>query len=336
MFGFPNENWKSWRFPNKFEVLVSEHFHTLQEEDGGVVIFPKGDINAQPSGRLPRTGFFFDTIIRQESINENYLNPEDNLEEFNYICEEDLKYFELEALKASESGRAVIANFGGTAIGDIALVPAPFLKTPKGIRDIEEWYMSTLIRQDYLHKIFEKQTEIAISNFEKLKPKLLALVDIVFICGTDFGTQNSTFCSEETYRNLYMPYYKKMNDWIHKNTSWKTFKHSCGAVCSLIPAFIDSGFDILNPVQISATGMNAKDLKNEFGKDLVFWGGGVDTQTTLAFGKPEEVRQQVLDNCQIFSEDGGFIFNTVHNIQANTPIENVVAMLEALGEFNGE
>ena len=136
------------------------------------------------------------------------------------------------------------------------------------------------------------------------------------------------------FRELYQPYYRRINDWVHARTAWKTFKHSCGAVSSLLPAFIESGFDILNPVQISAAGMDARTLKREFGRDIVFWGGGVDTQKTLAFGTPAEVRAQVLERCEILGRDGGFVFNTVHNIQANVPLANIVAMFEALGEFN--
>jgi uroporphyrinogen-III decarboxylase len=127
-----------------------------------------------------------------------------------------------------------------------------------------------------------------------------------------------------------------MNDWIHAHTGWKTFKHSCGAVESLIPSFIESGFDILNPVQVSASGMEPEHLKKEYGKDIVFWGGGVDTQHTLMFGTPHDVRKQVLKFCEIFSRDGGFVFNAVHNIQGNVPVENVAAMFQALKEFNSE
>jgi uroporphyrinogen-III decarboxylase len=127
-----------------------------------------------------------------------------------------------------------------------------------------------------------------------------------------------------------------MNKWIHENTSWKSFKHSCGAVEPLMEHFIESGFDIINPVQISATGMDPGHLKKTYGNDLVFWGGGVDTQKVLSFGTIEEVEKQVTETCRIFSENGGFVFNTVHNIQATTPIENVVAMLNALRTFNGQ
>ncbi|HPG40060.1 MAG TPA: uroporphyrinogen decarboxylase family protein [bacterium] len=335
MFGFRNENWRPWTLHNGLELLVSEHFKVKTDDNGDFLIFPKGDTSAKPSGKMPKTGFFFDSIIRQYPVDDNNLNPDDNLEEFSPISDDSLVYFADEAQRASLTGRAVMANFGGTAFGDIALVPAPFLKDPKGIRDIEEWYISTLTRQDYIHQVFEKQCDIALANLAKIFSVVGNQVDAVFLCGTDFGTQNSTFCSKETFRSLYMPYYQRINDWIHKHTTWKTFKHSCGSVITLLPDLIDSGFDILNPVQCSAAGMNAQDLKNEFGQDLVFWGGGVDTQRTLPFGTPEEVRKEVLQRCEIFSRDGGFVFNSIHNVQANTPPENIIAMFQAIKEFNG-
>ena len=312
-------------FLDGFKVLVSELFQVEKEENGSVVIYPKGDRSAPPSGRMPKGGYFFDTIVRQEPIDDANLNVKDNLEEFDEIDETNLAYFETRAKAAANTGRAVIA-----------LVPAPFLKHPKGIRDVSEWYMSTLTRQDYVREIFDRESQVAVKNLEKLWQRVGDRVDIVYMCGTDFGTQNSTFCSVETYRDLWMPYYKRMNDWIHQNTPWKTFKHSCGAVEPLIDVFIESGFDILNPVQIAAAGMEPNHLKKTYGDRVTFWGGGVDTQTTLMFKSPEDVRQEVLKHCEIFGKDGGFVFNTVHNTQGNVPVENVVAMVEALKEFNGK
>ena len=229
----------------------------------------------------------------------------------------------------------MIATFGGTALGDIALVPGPFMKHPKGIRDVTEWYISTLTRQDYIHKIYERQTEIALANLEKLHKAVGGLVDAVFVCGTDFGGQSSLICSPEIFRELYLPYYKQINGWIHSHTAWKTFKHSCGAVEPLLEYFIGAGFDILNPVQCSAAGMEAEGLKSRYGSRLTFWGGGVDTQKVLPFGTPLEVREQVLRRCEIFSGEGGFVFNTIHNVQAKTPVENLAALFAALKEFNG-
>jgi hypothetical protein len=336
LFGFRNEDWKTYRLDSGLEVLVSAHFRTTKAPNGDTLIYPKGDLSAPPSGRMPRNGFFFDTIVRQDPIDDARLNPEDNLEEFGPISPRDLDYFAAEAGRAGTTGRAVMATFGGTAFGDIALVPAPFLKHPKGIRDIEEWYVSTVTRQDYIHRIFSRQAEVALQNLEKIRTVVGDRVDAVFVCGTDLGTQQSQFCSVDAFRKLYFPYYKMVNDWVHRKTNWKTFKHSCGAVEPLIESFIEAGFDILNPVQVTAAGMEASNLKKKYGGRIVFWGGGVDTQTTFAFGTPDEVRDQVLRRMEVLAPGGGFIFNAVHNIQATTPIANIVAMIDAVKEFNGK
>ncbi|MBN1541643.1 methyltransferase [candidate division KSB1 bacterium] len=334
MFGFRNENWRAYTLDSGQEVWVSEHFRTKKDENGDTLIYPQGDLSAQPSGRMPKNGYYFDAIVRQEALDEDRLDPNDNLQEFVPLSEKDRQYYHAQCQDLENSSRGVMASFGGTALGDIALVPAPFLKEPKGIRDIAEWYISTVARQDYIHRIFSVQTEIALDNLAVLWEIFGDRVDVVFICGTDFGTQNSTFCSIDTYRTLYMPYYQKINGWIHRNTTWKTFKHSCGAVAPLIESMIESGFDILNPVQLTAAGMDAAELKRQYGKDLVFWGGGIDTQSILPFGTPKQVKAQVLERCEILGKDGGFVFNPVHNIQANTPTENIVALFEALREFN--
>jgi hypothetical protein len=305
-----------------------------RDANGDTLVFPKGDRTVPPSGRMPKGGFFFDTIVRQEPIVEDRLDVEDNLEEFGPISDAHLDYFDRATAAAAATGRAVIATFGGLAFGDIALVPGPFLTHPKGIRDIEEWYVSTLTRPAYVHRIFEGQTEIALANLEKLRARVGDRVQAVFVCGTDFGTQLSTFCSVPTFRSLYVPYYRRINDWIHARTGWKTFKHSCGAITTLIPSIIEAGFDILNPVQCSAAGMDAARLKADFGADLVFWGGGIDTQKTLMFGTPGEVRDEVRRRVEIFGRGGGFVFNAVHNIQGNVPVRNVTAMFDALAELH--
>ncbi|MCX7745914.1 MAG: methyltransferase, partial [Clostridia bacterium] len=302
IFGFPNDNWKEWRLDNGLEVLVSEEFKVTKDNDGNHYIYPEGDTSAAPSGRMPKNGYYFDAIVRQEEIDEDNLNPEDNLEEFKPVSDEEIQYFKTNLEVAAKTGRGVLANFGGTGLGDVALVPGPFMKHPKGIRDIAEWYMSTAIRKDYLHEVFDRQTDIAVENFKKLNEAAGDLIDVVFICGTDFGTQIGTFCSKDTFKELYMPYYKKMNNWIHTNTNWKTFKHCCGAIESFMGLFIESGFDIINPVQCSAQGMEPDLIKSKYGDSLTFWGGGVDTQKILPFGTPEQVREQVLQRCEIFSK----------------------------------
>ena len=334
LFGFPNEGWRPWRTPWGQELLVSQHFRTTQAPSGDVLIHPQGDVAAEASGRMPASGYFFDAIVRQPPLDEDRLDPEDNMEEFQPIAEEALAHLRREVSRARASGRAVVASFGGTAFGDIALVPGLNLKQPRGIRDIAEWYISTAARRPYVHAVFERQCEVGVANLARIHAAVGDGVDAVFVCGTDFGTQTSSFCSVATLRELWLPYYRRVNDWIHAHTSWRSFKHSCGAVEKFVPSFIEAGFDILNPVQCSAAGMDPQTLKSRHGERIVFWGGGVDTQSTLPFGTPDAVRREVEERCRIFGRGGGFVFNTVHNVQAGTPIENVVAMVETVRRFS--
>jgi hypothetical protein len=281
---------------------------------------------------MPHGGFYFDSIVRQNPIDDENLNVEDNLQEFGPVSDDDLEYFAAEARRLAATGRAILANFGGTAFGDIALVPAPWLKQPRGIRDIEEWYVSTAMRFDYVYAVFERQCEIALANLAKIYDAVGDRVAAVFVTGTDFGTQNGPFISPKSYRSLYMPFHVRVNEWVHQHTPWKTFIHSCGSVTALLPDILEAGFDILNPVQCSAAKMDPKMLKDRFGGKITFWGGGVDTQQTLPFGTPDEVRAQVRERIRIFGAGGGFVFNTVHNVQAKTPAENLVALYETVRE----
>jgi hypothetical protein len=333
MFGHPQENWKPFKTFWGQEVLVPGTFNTSFDENGDLLMYAAGDMSFPPSAKMPKAGYFFDAIERQKPVDESALNPADNLEEFQHFTENDLAYWKRVSEEVSHKDKGIVATFGGTAIGDIALVPAINLKDPRGIRGVSEWYMSTILRPDYLHEVFEKQTDIALKNLEKAYRVAGDNINAIFICGTDFGTQDSQFCSVEAYQELYAPYYRKMNDWIHQHTGWKTFKHSCGAVEPLMQSFIDSGFDIINPVQINAKDMDPVKLKEKYGNDLVFWGGGADTQKILPFGTPDEVSEHVKRECEILSKNGGFVFTTVHNVQANTPVENVVAMMETVQNF---
>ncbi len=334
MFGFENSGWKPWTTFDGTPVLVPEHFNTEPDANGDILLYPEGDKSVPPSGRMPKGGFYFDSIPRQEPIDEESLRVEDNLEEFGPVSDADLQYYACEAERLrSESDRAIVANFGGTAFGDIALVPAPWLKHPKGIRDVAEWYMSTAARVDFVFSVFTRQCEIGLANLVKIREAVGDRVSVVFVTGTDFGTQAGPFINPKSYRSLYQPFHRRVNDWVHENTSWKTFIHSCGSVVALIDDFIDAGFDILNPVQCSAAGMEPQTLKDRFGERISFWGGGVDTQKTLPFGTADDVRREVRQRIEIFNRDGGFVFNTVHNVQAGTPMENLRALYETVKEM---
>jgi hypothetical protein len=333
-FGFRLEGWKPWTTFAGTPVLVPEGFNTEPDASGDILLYPQGDRSAPPSGRMPKGGIYFDTIIRQPGVDESTLKVADNLEEFGPISEQDLTYLREEAERLyATTDKAILLSPGGTSFGSFAATPGPALKYPKGIRSVEEWQMSTITRPDHLIKIFERQCEIGLANFQKIFEAVGNRVTAVITSYTDFGAQNGPFISPKTYRELYKPFNKAVNDWVHKNTNWKTFTHCCGSVRALLPDFVEAGFDILNPVQTSAANMDPEELKKSFGNDLTFWGGGVDTQRTLPFGTPEEVREQVRQRIKIFGARGGFVFNPVHNIQSRAPVENIMAMYETVWEY---
>jgi hypothetical protein len=331
LFGFKNEGWKPWETFDGTPVLVPEGFNTQPEPSGDLLMYPEGDTDAPPSGRMPAGGWYFDTIVRQPPIDDEALNVEDNLEEFGPISDEDLSYLAEEAERLyTETDKAILGNFGDTGFGDIALVPAPWLKHPQGIRDIEEWYVSTVMRTEYVKEIFARQCEIALENLARIWEVVGDRISVYFVTGTDFGTQRGPFISLKTYRELYQPFHIRINDWVHDHTNWKTFIHSCGSVWKLLPGFVEAGFDILNPVQCSAADMDSEALKRTYGDAFVFWGGGVDTQKTLPFGTPDEVRAEVRSRLRTFGRGGGFVFNTIHNVQPMSPVENVLAVYETV------
>jgi Uroporphyrinogen-III decarboxylase len=337
MFGFrQTDQFKEWRTPWGQDVLVTEEFKTTQNEKGDTFIYSCGDMNYPPAGHMPDGGFYFDNIIRVDEFDEDNYDVSDNFEEFGPISKDDLDWLSIQKDLLKDSDDVIMGNLGGTAFGDIALVPGPQLKVPKGIRDIQEWYISTSIRQDSLHQIFQYQLEYALQNLEKMYQVLGDSIQTAYICGNDFGTQNGPFFSNAVFKELYAPYYKAVNNWIHEHTTWKTFKHSCGSIYQLMPDLIEAGFDIINPVQWTAKNMDRNNLKNNFGDHIVFWGGGVDTQKTLPFGKPGDVYEEVLECCTIFGKKGGFVFNTIHNIQPGVPPENLDAMVRAIKKYNGD
>jgi hypothetical protein len=333
-FGFPMEGWKEWTTFGGAPALVPAGFNTQTEPNGDLLLYPQGDRSAPASGRMPAGGYYFDCIVRQQPFKDEDLRVEDNLEEFSLLSDRETEHYRRCAEEFyTQTDKALMLNLGALSLGNIARVPGPALKCPRGIRDIEEWYVSLSSRRDYVYKVFERQTEINLANVQKLYAAVGNRVSVANLTGTDFGAQNGPLVSPQTYRNLFQPFHKQVNDWVHRNTTWKTFIHSCGSVWALVDDFIAAGFDVLNPVQCSAARMNPFDLKSKFGDRITFWGGGVDTQATLPFGSPREVREEVRERIRAFGPGGGFVFNAVHNIQALVPAENVLAMYRTAREF---
>lgn len=198
----------------------------------------------------------------------------------------------------------------------------------------EKFFIDMILNKEYSHKLMEKITELKMQYWEKA---LETVGDNVLIVSEadDLATQNSLLCSEELYKEMVHPYHKKLFRFIKEKAKKKVyiFYHSCGALKPLIPYLIEEGVDVLNPVQVNAADMDTKILKREFGKDITFWGGGVDTQHILPNGTVQEVKDEVKRRIENLAPGGGFVFAGVHNIQSDVPPENFMAMWETLQEY---
>ncbi|MBN2325723.1 MAG: hypothetical protein JXR73_01125 [Candidatus Omnitrophica bacterium] len=199
------------------------------------------------------------------------------------------------------------------------------------MRGFERLYMDMIEQPRYVHKLLEHTLQYWLDFLETFLGEVGDLLDVICV-GDDVGMQSGPLFSPSIYRSIVHPYQKTLYAFIKKNTNARLWYHSCGSIAGYIPDLIESGVDILNPIQISAKGMAPEILKNKYGGDIVFWGGGVDTQKLFSSGTPEEVRRQVSYLMNIFKPGGGYVFNTIHNIQADVPVENLVALWDAAKE----
>ncbi len=288
------------------------------------------DRNRQPTSlRMPREGYYFDDI----SFNESgaTIDPAGFKPITGYTDEQ------LAALQArgkflhDNTGYAMLGWGGGVCFLGLSLITDRPSNVTMGLPS--EWMMMLMTEKETCHEMMDKSVEASISCLTQLRD---AAGDYCFawgIAADDSGTQRGEFINPELWAEMIKPHYAKLCAWIHRNTKWKTFLHSCGSIYHLIPHMLEAGVDILNPVQTSAANMDPARLKREFGGKLVFWGGGCDTQSVLATATPGEIREHVRQRMAIFKQGGGYVFNQVHNIQPNVPAENVIAMLDAAFEY---
>lgn len=278
--------------------------------------------------RMPRGGYYFDDV----SFNRGGRIDPQKFRPVSDIPDEHLAIL-------SEYGRALYRNtdyailgwgFGVCFLG-LSLITDRNSNVTQGLTD--EWMMMLMTEKETCHEMMDRSVEATIQCLSLLNE---AVGDYVFawgIAADDSGTQRGEFVRPELWAEMLKPHYRKLCDWIHAHTPWKVFLHCCGSIYHLIPHFIEAGIDILNPVQTSAANMDPERLKQQFGDRLVFWGGGCDTQRVLGNAQPEEIREYVKERLRIFSPGGGYVFNPIHNIQANVPPENILAMFDTAYEF---
>lgn len=324
-FGIAREDWKSWKLWDGTEVLVPRGFCPIIEKDGSLSIRENSDPEGKILGCMPKGGFYFD-IPEQTDITEiPDLMPVEKLRHrWPLVTDEELSFLAKRAKQLRSTGRAITAGLWGIGCGRLA---------PRRVTDRVPWLYLLAAERNYCREVMDAQSEVCIENAKRYFHAIGNNVDIVGICGEDYGAQNSSMISPEVFMDVYVPYQKKVNDWIHANTPYKTFFHCCGSIFELIEGFIEMGADILNPVQCSSTNMEPAQLKEKFGGRIVFWGGGVDTQKTLPFGTPDEVEEEVRERIEVFAPGGGYVFSPVHNIQQGVPPENIVAAYDTAIRF---
>jgi len=201
------------------------------------------------------------------------------------------------------------------------------------LRRIDNFLMDLYLEPVHVHRLLDKLLEKHMDFLAKICEAVGDLVDIIKF-GDDLGTNTGPFIPNEVYNEFFKPRHKIMCDFVRANSSAHTMLHCCGGIYELIPELIEAGFEILNPVQINAIKMEPERLKKEFGNVLTFWGGGCNSQGILNLATPQQVKDHVRSNLEIFSKGGGYVFNSVHNIMPDVPPENIVAMFEAVNEYN--
>jgi len=320
-FGLRREDYKPWKLWDGTDVLMPGQFEVEIDSEGNYLIHYEGDINKPVEGRMPKNGYYFD----MSSMIETHLDfKPPSLEEIkkeNHLSVQELEFLQERAEKLrKETDKAILLGCWGK-VG----LPA--------VGSIPDFLCLMAINKRYVKDMFAIRTEIAIKNMELLKKYLGDNIDILGLDGYDYGSQKGELFSPEWFEELFVPYFKEQNGWVHNNTNWKTWQHSCGSIIKILPMLVETDLDIINPVQCSAEGMNPQWLKDTFGKKLVFWGGGVDTQKTLPFGTTEDVKNEVIERLKVFAPGGGYVFNPVHNIQAGVPPENIVTMYDTVLKY---
>jgi uroporphyrinogen decarboxylase len=234
-------------------------------------------------------------------------------------------------LRLGEQARDIYANTDFALVGS-AVIGGGIFEQPARTMGLENFLMALITEPKFANRLMEQITDIYIESCNNYLDEVGKYIQ-VFTYWDDVNTQDGWMIHPDLYRKMIKPKERRLVEAIKKKTDAKIFFHGCGATFDLIPDLIELGFDILNPVQVSARGMDTRRLKREYGKDIVFWGGGVDTQRVLPFGKPEEVIDEVKRRIDDLAPGGGFIFAAVHNIQAFIPPENIVTTFDTALEF---
>ncbi len=317
-----------------YKALYPKWFKVQKQTDGSVLAYGS---TGEAIGMMPQGATFFDQIIfpYESGYPDNYANLANDMQRavwggfgftpWDWSDEKD--FWKLLREKTidlkNKTDKALLLGIG-----------CNLFEWGAFMRRMDNFFIDLLAEPSKVHTFLDALLESHMKTIVKTCEAVGDIVDILKF-GDDLGMTNGPFFSNDIYRKFFKPRHKMMCDYVKAHSSMHTMLHCCGGIYELIPELIGAGFEILNPVQLNAVNMEPERLKKEFGKDVIFWGGGCDTSHILNGATPKEVKEHVKHNLEIFSKGGGYVFNTIHNIMPDVPPENIVAMFEAVDEFNG-
>ncbi|MHB9024675.1 MAG: uroporphyrinogen decarboxylase family protein [Armatimonadota bacterium] len=318
----PEREWAPRTLFDGTRVLFPPETRITEDAEGNWLLLDRD--GSPTSFKMPKGGYYFDDVSfdRGDPIDPAKFHPIDD------VSDEQLEMLSSYGKWMYDSTDYALLGWGyGVCFIGLSLITDRKSNVTMG--QPSDWMVMLMTEKETCHEMMNRSVEATINCLEMVNQ---AVGDYCFawgIAADDSGTQRGEFLNPELWAEMIKPHYTKLCDWIHRNTKMKTFFHSCGSVYHLIPHFIEAGIDILNPVQTSAANMDPARLKAEFGDKIVFWGGGCDTQHVLGSATPEEVYAHVQERLRLFAPGGGYVFNQVHNIQADVPPENILAMFAA-------
>jgi uroporphyrinogen decarboxylase len=310
--------WKPWKLPNGIDCQVPVDVDLRSDEESGDWIILENGI---PMHRMSPNSLYFTQVFHPLAT----LSITEELQAVPrpVISDEELKFLQMRAKALFENTDfAIIASFGGN-----------ILETGQSLRGWGQFMMDLATGGAFIEDLIAGIVETQLLNLSLYLEAVGSYVQIIQF-GDDLGTQDRPQMSRDMYQKYIKPGHTKLYHHVHQNSDCAVFLHSCGSIYSLIPDLIEAGVDILNPVQTSAADMDPQRLKAEFGDQITFWGAGCDTQQVLPNATPQEIAQHVEERINILAPGGGFVFNQIHNIQANVPPENIVAMFDTAKNFS--
>jgi uroporphyrinogen decarboxylase len=320
--------WYPVKLGDGSEALYPDWYRPVEEPGGARVTY---DSHGNVISRMPAGGSNFDQVFFpwEAGYPDDMESIHDAFRSINWVAHSHSKFVNIDEqeLRSRVSGlressdRALVMSGG-----------AKFLELGFFLRRMDHFLMDLYVDPKPATKLLDKLLELHLAGLEKKIRAVGDLVDVIRF-GDDLGMTTGPLFETEVFRRYFKPRYTELCNYVKQHSNMKIFFHSCGGIRPLIPDLIESGFDILNPVQTNCEGMDAMELKREFGKDITFWGGGVDTSSVLPAGTPDEVRRDVLTRCEILGRDGGFVFAPIHNIVAGVPPENVITAYDTVKEL---